>query len=47
MKENDELDDSFGLKDGWWYYIKSLFLNPHTIFTRRKHAKEVDEKDLF
>jgi len=35
-------DDSFGRVNGWWYYIKSFFCNPHNIFTRRKKQKGVN-----
>jgi len=38
----DPLEDPYGLKDGWWYYIKQFFCYPHNIFTRRKKRKEVN-----
>ena len=40
--EHGQNDDSFGRINGLWFYIKSFFCNPHTIFTRRKKPKRVN-----
>ena len=39
--EHGQNDDSYGLKDGWWFYVKSFLFNPYTIFNPKK------EKDTY
>ena len=32
----EDNDDSYGFKDGWWFYVKSFLFNPYTIFNPKK-----------
>ena len=36
---DDELDDPYGFKNGWWYYIKSFFCTPYNIFHPKQKRK--------
>lgn len=43
---DDELDDPYGFKDGWWYYFKQFFFYPHNAFTRMRKVKETNEREI-
>ena len=38
----EDNDDSYGFKDGWWFYVKSFLFNPYTIFNPKKEEDDYE-----
>ena len=38
----EDNDDSYGFKDGWWFYVKSFLFNPYTIFNPKREEENYE-----